>query len=155
VDDREFLNRVAVLCHRKQIGQLSRINLVALVPLFQQGILARIARSLKLLSNSYVFSIAISLLGIPQNSKSRENWIWRAPVPAIGCLNPGIGVRAEPTIWETFRLLNKLKNSATTSRRFELPNGKYFRTRKSIVASAGLFREFLPRATGLAESGKA
>jgi len=20
-----------------------------------------------------------------------ENWIWRAPVPAIGCLNPGIG----------------------------------------------------------------
>jgi hypothetical protein len=56
VDDREFLNRVAVLCHRKQIGQLSRINLVALVPLFQQGILARIARSLKLLSNSCILN---------------------------------------------------------------------------------------------------
>src|SRR5207245_11717506 len=44
-------------------------------------------------------------VAIPQNSKSKENWIWRAPVPAIGCLNPGIGVRLEPKtglIWETF-----------------------------------------------------
>src|SRR5207245_1497714 len=97
-------------------------------------------------------------VAIPQNSKSKENWIWRAPVPAIGCLNPGIGVRLEPKtglIWETFALLNKLKNSATTSRRFAPPNGKYFRMRKSIVANAGVFREFLPRLSGLAESGRA
>lgn len=31
-----------------------------------------------------------------QNSKSKENCIWRAPVPAMGCLNPGIGVKPEP-----------------------------------------------------------
>src|SRR5258706_15421429 len=93
-----------------------------------------------------------------QNSKSKENWICRAPVPAIGCLNPGIGVNPEPNtglIWETFALLKRLKNSATTSRRFTPPNGKYFRTRKSIVASAGVFREFLPSDRGLAEIGKA
>ena len=51
-------------------------------------------------------------LTISQNSKSKENRIWRAPVPAIGCLNPGIGVRSEPKtglIWDTFALLNKLK----------------------------------------------
>src|SRR5712664_519525 len=92
-----------------------------------------------------------------QNSKSKENWIWRAPVPAIGCLNPSIGVKPEPNtglIWETFALLNRLNNSATTSRRFAPPKGKYFRIRKSIVASAGVFTEFLPRASGLAESGK-
>src|SRR6266446_8713081 len=97
-------------------------------------------------------------LTISQNSKSKENWIWRAPVPAIGRLNPGIGVKSEPNTgltWETFALLNKLKNSATTSRRFTPPNGKYFRMRKSIVASEGVFREFLPSDRGLAESGKA
>src|SRR5579863_5797392 len=102
--------------------------------------------------------LAVILLGIAQNSKSKENWIWRAPVPSTGCLNPGIGVKPEPNpglIWETFVLLNKLKNSATTSRCFTLPNGKYFRTRKSIVASAGVFREFLPRPSGRAERGKA
>src|SRR5713226_8466493 len=89
-----------------------------------------------------------------QNSKSKENWIWRAPVPAIGCLNPGIGFRFEPKtglIWETFALLNRLNTSATTSRRFPPPNGKYFRTRKSNVASGGVFREFLPKANGLAD----
>src|SRR2546430_6605881 len=93
-----------------------------------------------------------------QNSKSKENRICREPVPAIGCLNPGIGVKPEPNaglIWETLTLLNKLKNSATASRRFTPPNGKYFRKRRSIVASAGVFREFLPRASGLAERGKA
>src|SRR2546422_8140424 len=98
------------------------------------------------------------LVAIPQNSKSKENWIWRAPVPAMGCLNPGIGVRSEPNtglIWETFARLNKLKNSATTSRRLAPPNGKYFKTRKSIVANACVFREFLPRRSGLAERGKA
>src|SRR5258708_10099256 len=96
--------------------------------------------------------------GAFQNSKSKENWIWRAPVPAIGCLNPGIEVKPEPNtglIWETFALLNRLKNSATTSTRFDPPNGKYFRTRKSIVANAGVLREFLPRPSGLAERGKA
>ena len=31
---------------------------------------------------------------LSQNSKSKENWIWRAPVPAIGCLNPGSGLNA-------------------------------------------------------------
>src|SRR5260370_31441574 len=44
-------------------------------------------------------------LTIFQNSKSKENWIWRAPVPAIGCLNPRIGVKPEQKtglIWETF-----------------------------------------------------
>src|SRR5258706_12534820 len=93
-----------------------------------------------------------------QNSKSKENWICREPVPAIGCLNPGIGVAPEPKkglIWETFALLNRLKNSASTSRRFTPPNGKYFKTRKSIVARVDVFREFLPRPNGLAESGKA
>src|SRR6266446_1376919 len=97
-------------------------------------------------------------LTISQNSKSKENWIWRAPVAAIGCLNPGIGVKPKPAtglIWETFALLNRLKNSATTSRRFTPPNGKYFRTRKAIAACVGVFREFLPRPTGLAERGKA
>src|SRR6266705_3124908 len=97
-------------------------------------------------------------LTISQNSKSKENWIWRAPVPAIGCLNPGIGVNPEPNtglICETFALLNRLKNSATTSSRFTPPNGKYFRTRKSIVASVDVFREFLPSPNGLAERGKA
>jgi hypothetical protein len=87
-------------------------------------------------------------LTVSQNSKSKENWIWRASVPVIGCLNPGIGVKPEPNtglIWETFGLLNKLKNSATTSRRLP-PNGKYFRTRRSIVASAGVLREFLAEA---------
>src|SRR5258705_66399 len=96
--------------------------------------------------------------GISQNSKSKENLICRSPVPAIGCLNPGMGVEPEPKIGlicETFALLNKLKNSATTSRRFAPANGKYFRMRKSIVASAGVFREFLPRPRGLAEKGKA
>jgi hypothetical protein len=46
--------------------------------------------------------------GTFQNSKSKDNCIWRAPVPAIGCLNPGIGVKPEPNtglIWETFALL--------------------------------------------------
>jgi hypothetical protein len=55
-------------------------------------------------------------LTVSQNSKSKENWIWRAPVPAIGCLNPGIGIKPEPKtglIWETFARLNRLKNSAT------------------------------------------
>jgi hypothetical protein len=59
-----------------------------------------------------------------------------------------IGARLDPktvSIWETFALLNRLKNSATTSRRFTPPNGKYFRKRKSIVASADVFWEFLPR----------
>ncbi|PYT70234.1 MAG: hypothetical protein DMG39_16235 [Acidobacteria bacterium] len=42
----------------------------------------------------------------------------------------------------------------TTSWRFTRPNGKYLRTRKSIVASADVFREFLPRPSGLAERGK-
>src|SRR5260370_27823898 len=91
-------------------------------------------------------------LTIFQNSKSKENWIWRAPVPAIGCLNPSIGVKPEPNtglIWETFALLNKLKNSATTSRRFTPPNGKYFRMGKSIVARADVFREFLRRPSDL------
>ena len=76
----------------------------------------------------------------------------------MGCANPGIGVKLEPNtglIWKTFALLNRLKNSATTSRRFTPPNGKYFRTRKSIVASADVFKEFLPIASGLAERGKA
>src|SRR5882724_12050791 len=92
-------------------------------------------------------------LTISQNSKSKENWIWRAPVPAMDCLNPGIGVKPEPNtglIWATFALLNKLKNSATTSRRLAPPNGKYFRMRKSIVANAGVLRESLPEASGLA-----
>src|SRR5258708_11852575 len=93
-----------------------------------------------------------------QNSKSKDSWIWRAPIPPIGCLNPGSGVKPEPNtglIWETFALLNRWKNSATASRRFTPPNGKYFRMRKSIVARAGVFREFLLRASGLAERGKA
>src|SRR6266436_8197821 len=97
-------------------------------------------------------------LTISQNSKSKENWIWRAPVAAIGCLNPGIGVKPEPNtglIWETFALLSRLKNSATASRRLTPPNGKYFRMRKSIVARPGVFKEFLPRLSGLAERGKA
>ncbi len=71
--------------------------------------------------------------------------------PAIGCLNAGIGVNPEPNTGltcETFALLNRLKNSATTSRRFAPLNGKYFRMRKSIVASPGVFREFLPRTSG-------
>ena len=37
-----------------------------------------------------------------QNSKSKLNWIWRAPVTAMGCLNPVIGIRPEPNtglIW--------------------------------------------------------
>src|SRR3981189_799743 len=112
----------------------------------------------KLLSNSDAFSTASAAMDGRQNSKSKENWIWRAPVPAMGCLYPDIGVKPEPNtglIWETFALLNRLKNSATTSKRFAPPNGKYFRMRKSIVASPDVFREFLPRAKGLAESGKA
>src|SRR5258708_31510236 len=67
-----------------------------------------------------------------------------------------MGVKRGPNrglIWEVFALLNRLKNSATTSRRFAPPNGKYFRMRKSIVASLGVFRAFLPRASGLAERG--
>jgi hypothetical protein len=73
-------------------------------------------------------------------------------------VNPGFDVSSEPKtglIWETFALLNTLKNSATTSRRFAPPNGKYFRMRKSIVASAGVFREFLAKAIGRADNGKA
>jgi len=61
-----------------------------------------------------------------QNSTSNENWICRAPVPAIGCRNPGIGVEPEPKtalIWETLARLNRLKNSAARSRRFAPPNG--------------------------------
>ncbi len=75
----------------------------------------------------------------------------------MGCLNPDIGARSEPKtglIWETFAPLNRLKNSATTSRRFTPPNGKYFRTRKSIVTSTGVFREFLTKAKDLADNGK-
>src|SRR6266481_6966907 len=91
---------------------------------------------------------------VSQNSKSKENWIWRAPVPAMGCLNPAMGVKPEPKtglIWDTLARLNKLKNSATTSRRFFPPNGKYLRARKSTVNSAGVVREFLPKSSGLAE----
>jgi len=98
------------------------------------------------------------LKGVRQNSKSKENWIWRAPVPAMGCLNPVIGIGPEPNtelIWDTFVRLNRLKNSATRSRRFAPPNGKYLSTRKSAVNSVGVSREFLPRVSGLAESGKA
>src|SRR5207302_11229648 len=93
-----------------------------------------------------------------QNSKSKENWIWRSPVPATGCLNPGIGVKPEPNtglIWETFALLYRLKNSATTSRRFTPPSGRYLRTPKSILTSVHAFRDFLPWPTGLAETGNA
>src|SRR5215813_14152776 len=52
-----------------------------------------------------------------QNSKSRENWIWRAPVPAMGCLNPGDGVKADPKTGltsETFDRFSRLKASTTT-----------------------------------------
>ena len=59
------------------------------------------------------------LTGHFSKSKSKENWIWRAPVPAIGRLNPGTGVRLEPEIgliWETFALLKSPKDSA--GRRF-------------------------------------
>src|SRR2546422_10250898 len=107
---------------------------------------------------SDAFSTASAAMDNPQNSKSKESWIWRAPVPATGCLNPGIDVEPEPKtglICDTFGRLKRLKNSATRSRRFAPPNGKYLRTRKSIVKSAGVLREFLPRASGLAESGKA
>ena len=93
-----------------------------------------------------------------QNSKSNENWIWRPPLPAMGCLNYGIGCKAEPnagSISETFARLRKFKNSVTMSKRFTPPNGEYFRTRKSMLANKGEFREFLPRVSGLDESGKA
>src|SRR6267378_1555506 len=95
---------------------------------------------------------------VGQNSKSKENWICRGPVPTRGCLNPGMGVKPVPNtelICDTFKRLNRLKDSATRSRRFAPPNGKYLSTRKSTVNSVGVSREFLPRVSGLAESGKA
>src|SRR3982074_3812397 len=97
-------------------------------------------------------------LRVSQNSKSNENWTWRAPVPAMGCLNPGIGVKPDPNtglIWDTFVRLNRLKNSATKSRRFGPPKGKYFRTRTSIVNGSSTTRDFLSRCSALAERGKA
>src|SRR5262245_48486964 len=72
-------------------------------------------------------------------------------------LNPGIGVKAEPNtglISEAFALLNRLKNSATRSRCFAAPNGKYLRTRKFIVISRGVLKEFLPRLNGRDDRGK-
>src|SRR5215813_6933140 len=93
-----------------------------------------------------------------QNSKSTENWIWRAPMPATGCLNSSIEVRPDPKTGltsETFARFSRLKASATTSRRLTPLNEKYFSARKSRLASAGIFKEFLPSPSGREDSGNA
>ncbi len=55
----------------------------------------------------------------------------------------------------TVEKVEEFRYYVETSRRFTPPNGKYFSMRKSIVASAGVRTEFLPRPSGLAERGKA
>src|SRR5215472_14028864 len=65
-----------------------------------------------------------------QNSKSRENWIWRAGAVARGWRKPApsTGLMRVIFVW-----LRRLKASATRSRWAVLVTGKYFKTRKSML----------------------
>jgi len=88
---------------------------------------------------------------ISQNSKSKENWIWRRPVPAMGS-DPSNGVKLSRTqilIWER-ELLNKLKIQLQ-SRRFTPPTGILQDASPSLYVPDRFFREF--RKSGRAGRG--
>jgi len=90
--------------------------------------------------------------------KVERELVLRAPSAVSGCKKPGKAVVPRPKtglICATFALLKRLNASATTSSLAVSPKGKYFRTRKSMLASIGVLNELRPKPKGREDKGNA